>query len=98
MSHTKSNADHLRELINSDSYSKDEAMEFIQAMEEELKETEQSLKEEETAREQAEDELAEQPELTKVFLGLDTIHYYLENKNLRVTEQLESSFNSIKNG
>lgn len=89
MSHTKSNADHLRELINSDSYSKDEALEFIQAMEEELKVAESDNK-------SLVEELDSRPETTAVFLGLDTLHYRLDKGNLRIQNQLEEWVSEVK--
>lgn len=42
------------------------------------------------------DELDEVPTLSSEDLGLDTIHYYLESGNLKVSQQLESAFNLIK--
>lgn len=97
MPHTKSNADHLRELINSDSYSKDEALEFITAIEEEIKYAGYDLKQAEQERDLIQQELDDQPELTEVFLGLDTLHYSLENGNLKISQQMENFINGVKN-
>lgn len=40
--------------------------------------------------------LSDQPEFISENLGLDTINYYLEKGNLKVSQQLESAFNLIK--
>lgn len=96
MAHKKSNADHLRELINSDSYSKEEALEFIAAMEEELTDEKQEVKDLKEEKDLLQEEIDNQPALTKVFLGLDTLHYHLEQGNLRIQLQLEDFLNQIK--
>lgn len=92
----KSNADHLRELINSDSYSKEEALEFVIAMEEELRNTEEALKDEEAEKELLKNEIDNTPRTDKVFLGLDTLHYRLENGNMKISDQLDAWITQIK--
>lgn len=96
----KTNTDHLRELINSDSYSKEEALEFILAIEDELSECEQELKDEKDDCDRLEADNEELQESvsnhTSIFLGLDTLHYRLEKGNLKIQQQLENWIDRIK--
>lgn len=99
----KSNADHLRELINSDSYSKEEALELVAAMEEDITDANANAEEmksvaidAEQERDDLQTQLDDRPILAKVFLGLDTMHYYLEAGNLKIRQQLEDFINEVK--
>lgn len=96
------NVDALRKIINdNNSFMSDsvEALEFIDAIEEEiidLKDERATLRTEVVDRESEIRSLQDQPETTAVFLGLDTLHYRLESGNLRITQQLENLLNNIK--
>lgn len=92
----KSNADHLRELINSDSYSKEEALEFVTAMEDEVSDLNNQLKESDKEAEELQTEIDEMPETESEFLGLDTIHYRFEQGNLKIKLQFEHWVNLVK--
>lgn len=74
---------------------RDEILECVSALEDEIIEKDDKIKELENEVDNIKDQFEEQPDLTSVNLGLDTIHYYLEKGNLKVSQQLESAFNLI---
>lgn len=91
----KSNYDHLRELC-ADHANYDEIFEFIEAAENEYGDKLQELKHAKKEIKDFEDEQEETIDMEVVNLGLDTLHYGLENGNLKITSQLETWINQVK--
>lgn len=105
----KSNIEFLREIIQKNKFEQPastEALEFLDAIEEELTESVdliRSLKEEVsdkeseiTKLEETIEELEDEDIGEEVFLGLDTIHYRLENGNLKIQIQFEHWCEQVK--
>lgn len=96
----KSNTEHLKDLLHKWHNTEmpadiSEAIEFIDAIEDE----QENLKEE-LSNAELDLENLQTPDdsigLTSVFLGLDTLHYRLEQGNLKIASQLENWINNIK--
>lgn len=98
----KTNIEHLREILGKTEFESpltQEAIEFLNAIEEEQSDLEdeiKNLKEEVREKESEIDDLEEKIEEmddeefgSAVFLGLDTIRYELENGNLKIQSQFE---------
>lgn len=86
---------HLRELC-ADHANYDEIFEFIEAAENEYGDKLQELKHAKKEIKDFEDEQEETIDMEVVNLGLDTLHYGLENGNLKITSQLETWINQVK--
>lgn len=98
----KTNIEHLRDILGKTEFESPltkEAIEFLDAIEEEQTDYEneiRNLKTEVSEKESEIESLEEKVEgledeetVEKVFLGLDTLHYRLENGNLKIQMQLE---------
>lgn len=72
-----------------------EALEFIEAIEDQLDGKDERIKELEKDIEDM-GEAEEKPAFTSVFLGLDTIEYRLEKGNLEITQRVETFLNRLK--
>lgn len=99
------NIEHLRSIIKhyaSTGIDTTEAEEFIDAVEDEYNDKVAGLEAENDTLQTELDDLKDQEdqedqeETISVFLGLDTLHYRLEQGNLRIQQQLEAWINNIK--
>lgn len=99
----KTNIEHLRDIINGfkviDSEKGEEALEFVDAIENELQDcggdtdNEKELEKAEERIEELEDEireLKETPSTEEYFVGLDTVYIGYQNGNLKIQQQVES--------
>lgn len=101
----KSNIEHLRDILKEfqthDSIKADEAEEFLDAIEsdiddlkEEIRNAEDNEPDDDDKEEIAEDYIGDK--FTKEYLGLDTIEYRLENGNLKIQMQLDQFLHNVK--
>jgi predicted RNase H-like nuclease (RuvC/YqgF family) len=102
MSKEKSNIDNLRDILGKNEFESPltkEALEFLDAIDEDQTDYEDEIrnlksdisdKDSEIERlEEKVEELEEEELEGSVFLGLDTLHYRLENGNLKIQMQFE---------
>lgn len=98
----KTNIEHLRDILGKSEFESPitkEAFEFLDAIEEEqtdykdeIRELKNDIRDKESEIESLEEKVEglEHEELDdSIFLGLDTLHYKLENGNLKIQMQLE---------
>lgn len=94
----KSNIDFLRDTLNGMELEKtDEALEWADAVEEELIEMKDKISSQETEISDLQSKLEEANENlpTSIDLGLDTIHFRLEKGNLIIRQRLQAAFRLI---
>lgn len=97
MSNEKTNIEHLRAIINEKMFDKDEALEFLEAIEEEMEnndtitDLQDQLDKAETKIYELEDELNEEPEPDNIIdCGIGTIEWEADNVQLQLLmENLE---------
>ena len=106
---TKSNIDHIRDIIGKSEFENPattELYEFLDAVEEEITDMGDEIKklEEEVSEKESEigdleykiDQLDDQEFGIEVFLGLDTLRYELRKGNLKIQSQLEHWINQVQ--
>lgn len=97
----KTNIEHLRDILNgfNKTHGIDitEAEDFLEAAEEELDEANDEIKNLKYDNDSDDDEEKEEPEYDNSdFVGLDTIHWSLDNGNLRIQQQMEGFILRLK--
>lgn len=95
MKKEKTNIDHLRKILKDlkyvDSEKGTEAIEFLDAIEEEIKEKDQEISDIESGVEMEDEDDDKEAEYDNSdFVGLDTINWSLDNGNIAIQQQVES--------
>lgn len=98
MKQEKSNIDHLRDIIKRMVHTdKEEALEFLDAIEEEYKDM---VPKTEDPDEEEEDDLEEEEREPKYahadYVMLDTVYWKLENRNIKIEMQMEAFIEGLK--
>jgi hypothetical protein len=99
MKKQKTNIEHLRDLINGfkviDSEKGEEALEFLDAIQEEMYKKDKEIEDLEMMEEPNDTE--KEPEYDNSdFVGLDTLNWSLDGGNLKIQQQVESFIERLK--
>jgi len=90
------NIEHLRDILKKMELEKtDEALEFLGAIEEEVKDKGIKIESQGEYIRELELQLEEEPEWETIDLGLDELHFKLEKGNMVIKSKLERALNAI---